>query len=220
VRAARTISPASSVVVMGAAGAGLHLDDLHMRDADGGGIGAEVAEVVGEQAAQVDREAVPQLRCVPAEQHMCLVVVAVRAHRVADGGVLIVVDAGAPLWLPVRAALPHGVRVAAPGSADRAAAHGVHRAVAGGGEGGEHHRVSSNAGGHVQGVGPGDAGGDEVPGVPGVEVRARRADRGAAVLAPSHHAQPAPGVVPARQVHGPGAVPHPGQPGPPGVEGG
>ena len=58
-------------------------------------LGAGDAEVVGEAAAQGDGEPAPQFGGVPVERDLSGVVVAVRAQRRAEVGVVVAVDAGA-----------------------------------------------------------------------------------------------------------------------------
>ena len=112
-------------------------------------------------------KAPPQFWGVPGEQHVGGVVVAVPAQRLAETRVVGVVDTPAPHRPPVRVPpirAAAGVGAHLPG-ATGLHHRGVHRAVAGGGEGGQHRRMPPN-----RGVGGGEAGVDELPGVAGVEV--------------------------------------------------
>lgn len=67
-----------------------------------------------EQASQGDREASPQFRGVPGEQHVGTVVIAVTAQGLPEYRVVAVVDGGAPTGTPVRAPPEFTVWVAAP----------------------------------------------------------------------------------------------------------
>ena len=66
-------------------------------------LGAGDAEQVGEAAAKGDGEPAPQFGGVPVERDLPGVVVAVRAQRGAEVGVVVAVDAGAVLGPAVRA---------------------------------------------------------------------------------------------------------------------
>ena len=114
---------------------GVEVDDAaalelgHLREADRhvlAQLGARDAEPVGEAAAQGDGEAAPQLGGVPVERDLPGVVVAVRAQRCAEVGVVVAMDTGAAFGPAVRAegGLPAVAGVA--GSAG--AAGGVHPA--------------------------------------------------------------------------------------------
>lgn len=94
------------------------------------------------------------------------VVVAVPAQGLTYRGVVVVVVFVAPQGLSVGAVpgLPDPAMIPA-----RGAAAGVHGPEARGGQGGEHLRVGGHAGGDVVASSAG-SGGDELPGVAGVQV--------------------------------------------------
>lgn len=78
---------------------GTALDDFDVGDPEGLGVLAELGEAGGDETAESDGEAVPQLGGVPGEQHVADVVVAVGTDRLAHRFVPDVVDgpaAGGP----------------------------------------------------------------------------------------------------------------------------
>ena len=163
--------------------AGLVFGDLDVPDPDQG---AELflgdAQAAGQLAGQVGDEPAPQVPGVGVEQHRGLVVVAVRAHRLAEPGIVLGVPGGAGDVPAVRAAACVGVAAGTAGQ-HGLAAHppGVHRPEGGGGEGGEHARVGGDRAGDA--FASGQARADELPGVALVHRRAGRADGLAAVAA-------------------------------------
>ena len=136
----------------------------------------------GQVPGQVGDEPAPQVRRVGVEQHGRLVVVAVRAHRLAEPGVGLDVPGRAGDVPAVRAAPGAGVAAGTAGQ-HGLAAHpaGVDRAERGGGEGGEHARVRGDRLGDA--FASGQARADELAGVALVDRRAGRADGLAAVAA-------------------------------------
>ena len=119
----------------------------------------------GQVPGQVGDEPAPQLAHVGVEQHGGVVVVAGRAHRLAEPGVALDVPGGAGDVAAVRAAPGVGVTAGA-ARQDGLAAHaaGVDRAERGGGEGGEHARVRGDRVGDA--LAAGQARADELAGVP------------------------------------------------------
>ncbi len=142
----------------------LVLGDLGVRDSDG--LGEQALRDTGnggDGAAQVEHEAGPQGRGVGVPQHGAGVVVPLGVERGAEE----------------RVALGMGASAAAAGGAARASP--VDRAVRGRGEGGEDAGVGGDLVGDV--LAAAQAGGDEVVGVPAVELGAGGAAGGAAVAA-------------------------------------
>ena len=126
----------------------------------------------GQVAGQVGGEPAPQVAGVGVEQHGGGVVVAVRAHRLAEPGIVFDVPGRAGDVAAVRAAA--GVSVAAGAARQHGlAAHppGVDRAEGRGGEGGEHARVRGDRLGDA--FAAGQAGADELPGVALVDLASR-----------------------------------------------
>ena len=123
--------------------AGLVLGHLDEPDADQG---AELflgdAQAAGQVAGQVGGKPAPQLPRPGVEQHRSLVLVAVRAHRLAEPGVAFDMAGGAGDVPAMRAAVGPGVAAGSPGQ-HGLAAHppGVDRPERRRGEGGEHARV-------------------------------------------------------------------------------
>ena len=161
----------------------LVLSDLDEAEADQGAqflLGD--AHHAGELAGQVGGEAAPQVPRAGVEHHGGFVVVAVRAHRAAEPGIVLVVAGRAGDVAAVRADALAGVAAGTAGQHLAAAlAAGVDRAEGRGGEGGEHARVLSDRFGDA--LAAGQAGADELAGVALVDGRAGRAGRLAAVAA-------------------------------------
>ncbi len=159
--------------------AGLGFGDLDVADADeAAGFPFAFPDQVGHApVGQVDG-AFPQSGGVPVPHDQAGGVVAVGADRGAQKRVVVGVDevaaAGPAVWAAA------GVGPADLGGAVVGAA-GVHRAEAGCGDGDEQARVGGDRFGDVQAAG--DAGVDDLPGVPGVEVGAGRAGGGPPVPA-------------------------------------
>ncbi len=126
----------------------------------------------GQRAAKRDGEPCPQRPGVGLPEHRPLVVVGIRVERSADPGVVGLVS------------IPAAARDDVPADGQRA---GVHRAEGGCGEGEERPRVPGHGVGHVLGVVPGQPGAQQVEGVGGVAVRARRAHGLPAVAARGQH---------------------------------
>src|SRR5262249_32373053 len=141
---------------------------------------ARLSELV-QAAAGCNDGAAPQLWRVRVPHHRAVVVVAVRAQRLAETGVVFPVPLPAGDPAPVRAE----VRLA-PGAAPRQFAAacddaGVNRAEGGGGEGREHARVRDDRRWHA--LAPGQPGAEQLVGVEPVGHGTRRADRSPAVPA-------------------------------------
>jgi hypothetical protein len=83
--------------------AALVFGDFDKRHPHGVAVDSDTAQVDCHGAAQRDGEAPPQFRRVPVEQHMPGVVIAVRAQRLPDLGVVAPVDRVAPQGFPMRA---------------------------------------------------------------------------------------------------------------------
>ena len=151
----------------------------------------------GQLAGQVDGEPAPQFRGEGVEQDVPGVVVAVRAHRLAEPRIVGMVGAGAGDVAAVGAAALVASRRGRQGSwrPRRLGAGGVHGPEAGGGEGGEHARVRGHGVGDA--FAAGQAGADDLPGVVLVDLGAGGADVLAAVAAgdQEHAAGLAVGVV-------------------------
>ena len=189
--------------------AGLVFGDLDVPDPDQG---AEPflgdAQAAGQLAGQVGDEPAPQVPRVGVEQYRGFVVVAVRAHRLAEPGIAFGVAGRAGDVPAVRAAAGLGVAAGAAGQYGLAAhPPGVDRPEGGGGEGGEHARVRGDGLGDA--FASGQARADELLRVALVHRRAGRADRLAAVAARDMQHSPGfgGGVIdgrdlPARQVDG------------------
>src|SRR5699024_5161951 len=135
----------------------------------------------GDEAAQTDREPPPQLGAVPLPDRLPLVVVAVRAQRLPDPGVVGVVAISAAARATVLAQPRRSVGSARPGLGTRASRR-VDCAERGGGQREEHQRVAGDALRDPL-VPAGDACGEEVPHVALVLMGARRAAGGPPVAA-------------------------------------
>jgi hypothetical protein len=131
----------------------------------------------GQVALQGDAEPAPQLRGVPLPHDVAGVVVAVRAQRLAQPRVVLVVALAAPGRTAVRAQ-----RLVATSPAGPLGAQPVHSTERRGGQGGERPRVV----GHRlrDALAAGQPAHDHVPGVALVLPRTRRTDRRATVAAP------------------------------------
>ena len=162
---------------------GLVLSDLDVADPDQGAqpLLGEPGQA-GQVAGQVGGEPVPQVARAGVELHGGLVVVAVRAQRPAEPGVVLAVPDRAGDVAAVRTAA-HLVVAAGTARQDGLAvqAAGVDRAERRGGEGGEQARVRGDGLGHT--FAAGQPGADQLAGVTLVHRGARRADGLAAVPA-------------------------------------
>src|SRR5699024_2242966 len=138
-------------------------------------------EARGDEAAQTDREPPPQLGAVPLPDRLPLVVVAVRAQRLPDPGVVGVVAFSAAARATVLAQPRRSVGSARPGLGTRASRR-VDCAERGGGQREEHQRVGGDALRDPL-VPAGDPCGEEVPHVALVLMGARRAAGGTAIAA-------------------------------------
>ena len=156
--------------------AALVLGDLGVLD--GGQVAhaaAGDAERLGDQPAQGDGEPAPQVGCPPLPHDLGGVVVAVRAQRLTQLGVVVAVPHQAARRPTVRAAARAAVRP----SAGLDAVHVTERRC---GERREHQRVVGHRLGH--GLAADDTGADQVEDIGRVDARARRAHRRAPVPAP------------------------------------
>src|SRR5699024_79104 len=138
-------------------------------------------EARGDEAAQTDREPPPQLGAVPLPDRLPLVVVAVRAQRLPDPGVVGVVAFSAAARATVLAQPRRSVGSARPRLRTRASRR-VDCAERGGGQREEHQRVRGDALRDPL-VPAGDPCGEEVPHVALVLMGARRAAGGTAIAA-------------------------------------
>ena len=132
-------------------------------------------------AADADDGAPPQLGGVGVPHDGGVVVVAVRAQRPAQAGVVFLVPLAAGEPPPVRAVVRLAPWAAAGDPAAVGGDAGVDGAEGGGGEGGEHARVDGDRLGHA--FAACQPGADELVGVGAVGLGAGRADRGAPVPA-------------------------------------
>ena len=152
----------------------------HLRKRDPNADAVCLGELV-HAPADGDDGAAPQFGRVRVPHHGGVVVVAVRAQRLAEAGVVCLVPLPAGDPPPVRAevGLAPG---AAPGHLPAAGDHaGVNRAEGGRGEGREHARVRGDRRGHA--LAPGQPGADQLVGVGPVSRGTGRADRSPAVTA-------------------------------------
>src|SRR5262249_54532240 len=158
--------------------AALKLRDLGVRQLDPDAV---ALGQLAEAAADADDSAAPQLGGVRVPDHGSLVVVAVRAQRLAQAGVVLFLPP-APGQPPPMWAVVHLAAGWAPGDPATAGDHaGVDGAEGGGGEGGEHTRVGGDRLGNA--LAAREPGPDELVGVSPVGFGAGRADRGAPVSA-------------------------------------
>ena len=143
--------------------------------------GAVVAGELVQAAAQGDGSAPPQFGRVSVPDDCAVVVVAVRAQRLAQAGVGLVVAVGAGQGPAVRAEGPLAAGAAALDLPVWADDPGVNGAEGGGGEGGEHARMDRHR--LRDALAAREPGADQLVGVGPVGLGAGRADRGAAVPA-------------------------------------
>jgi hypothetical protein len=136
---------------------------------------------LGQGALGVLGGAPPQLRCQRVPEHLADVVEAVAADRLAQAALAVAVPLPAAHGAAVRAALVEIPRPAGQQLPAAVAALGVDGAEAGRGKGHEQPRVRADRVGEA--LATAQAGGDELPGVAAVGLRAGRADALAAVAA-------------------------------------
>ena len=136
------------------------------------------------------------------------VVVTVRAQRLPQYGVRGLMNHSATQRLAVRAppATTGSMTAAGTVAPQVLATGGVHSPEPRCGQRGEHRRMLGHRRGHLV-MPTGEPSMDQLPGVPGVEIRTRRAHRRAAVLAPPQHFPLPPEPVHTHQMHRPRAVP-------------
>jgi hypothetical protein len=162
--------------------AALVLGHLHVGDLDqfAQALLRDAGEL-GELAWQVDRGVAPQLAEQVVPDHCSLVVKAVQAQRLPEARIIRAVDAAAGEHDAVAADRAVAARMAAQRRAVRAEDVGVYDPEAWRGQRREDRRMASYRVGHA--FAAPEAGGDELPGVAAVALRARPADRLAPVPA-------------------------------------
>ena len=157
--------------------AALKLRDLHERHpAPPAELGRSQPRDMGERAPDSNGEPAPQFGSVPVERDVRGVVVAVRADRLPESRVVLIVDGGAPGRPPVLAQPRLTLRRAAARWPGSVAASGVHRPESRRGEGGEDQRVRPDRLRYALAA-TRSAGIEQLPHVTGVLIRTRRAHR-------------------------------------------